>query len=91
MCIRHDEVRDITAKMLQEVCHDVTTEPALLPLDGERFIHRTANTSNDARVDISARGFWTRGQRAFVSLRIFDPMAACHRELSLEAAHHRNE
>ena len=91
VCIRHDEVRDITAKMLQEVCHDVTTEPILLPLDGERFIHRTANTSNDARVDVSARGFWTRGQRAFVDIRIFDPMAACHHQLSLEAAHQRNE
>ena len=52
---------------------------------------RTANTSNEARVDVSARGFWTNGQRAFFDVRIFDPTAACHRELSLEAAHRRNE
>ena len=91
VCIRHDEVRDLTASMLREVCQDVTTEPALLPLDGEHLRYRTANTSNEARVDVSARGFWVRGQRAFMDIRIFDPMAVCHRELPLEIAHHRNE
>ena len=91
VCIRHNEVRDLTASMLREVCRDVSTEPSLLPLEGERLRYRTANTTNDARVDVGARGFWTRGQKAFFDVRIFDPMAACHRELSLEAAHHRNE
>ena len=91
ICIRHDEVRDLTANMLKEVCHDVSTEPTLLPLEGEHLQYRTANTTNEARVDISARGFWTRGQKAFFDVRIFDPTATCHRELSLEAAHCRNE
>ena len=91
ICIRHDEVRDLTAKMLKEVCNDVSIEPRLLRLDGERLRYRTANVSNEARVDVSARGFWMRGQRAFLDIRIFDPMAACHRELSLHAAHLRNE
>ena len=91
ICVRHDEVRDLTAQMLKEVCHDVSVEPALLPLGGETFGYRTANMSSDARVDVSARGFWTRGQRAFFDIRIFDPMAPCHRALTLEAAHIRNE
>ncbi|KAG0720561.1 hypothetical protein GWK47_048266 [Chionoecetes opilio] len=91
VCIRHDEVRDLTASMLREVCQDVSTEPTLLPLDGELLRYRTANTAPEARVDICARGFWTRGQRTFLDIRIFDPMAASHRELSLEAVHHRNE
>ncbi|KAG0714909.1 hypothetical protein GWK47_013166 [Chionoecetes opilio] len=92
VCIRHDEVRDVTASMLREVCRDVSTEPTLLPLDGEHLQYRTANTANEARVDVSARGFWTRGRRAFMDIRIFDPMAACHRGIiSLEAAHKRNE
>lgn len=91
VCMRHDEVRDLTAKMLKEVCHDVTIEPQLLRLEGEQLVYLTANVSNDARVDISARGFWTRGQRAFFDVRIFNPMAQCHRNLSLEAAHRRNE
>ncbi|KAG0715208.1 hypothetical protein GWK47_012474 [Chionoecetes opilio] len=55
------------------------------------IVGRTANTAPEARVDICARGFWTRGQRTFLDIRIFDPMAVSHRELSLEAVHHRNE
>ncbi|KAG0728334.1 hypothetical protein GWK47_032694 [Chionoecetes opilio] len=91
VCIRHDEVRDVTASMLREVCRDVSTEPSLLPINGEQLQYRTANTANEARVDVSARGFWNRGQRAFMDIRIFDPMAACHRRISLEAAHQKNE
>ena len=91
VCIRHDEVRDLTANLLREICHDVTTEPSLLPLHGEHLRYRTANTTNEARVDISARGFWTPGQKAFMDIRIFDPMAACHRDNTLDAAHKRNE
>ena len=91
VCIRHDEIRDLTASLLREVCHDVTVEPSLLPLSGEVMQHRTANIANEARVDISARGFWLNGQRAFMDVRIFDPMAACYRNNSLEAAHKRNE
>ncbi|KAG0702073.1 hypothetical protein GWK47_025170 [Chionoecetes opilio] len=91
VCIRHDEVRDLTASMLREVCRDVSTEPTLLPLNGEHMQYRTANTANEARVDVSARGFWTRGQKAFMDIRIFDPMATCHRRISLVAAHQRNE
>ncbi|KAG0712875.1 hypothetical protein GWK47_017444 [Chionoecetes opilio] len=49
VCIRHDEVRDVTASMLREVCRDVSTEPTLLPIDGEQLQYRTANTANEAR------------------------------------------
>lgn len=91
ICMRHDEVRDVTAQMLKEVCHDVTVEPVLLPLQGEQLARNTSNTLNDARVDVSARGFWTRRQRAYFDIRIFDPMARCHRDLPLDAAHRRNE
>ena len=91
ICIRHDEIRDLTASLLRDVCHDVTVEPSLLPLHGEHLRYRTANTTNEARVDISARGFWRNGQKAFFDIRIFDPMAACHRGITLDAAHKRNE
>ncbi len=30
--IRHNEIRDITANLLTEVCHDVSVEPGLQPL-----------------------------------------------------------
>ena len=91
ICFRHDEIRDITASMLREICNDVTVEPSLLPLHGEHLQYRTANNANDELVDISTNGFWQRGQKTFVDIRIFDPMATCNRDLTLDAAHKRNE
>ena len=38
---RHNEIRDITATVLTEVCKDVEVEPLLTKLSGERFVHRT--------------------------------------------------
>ena len=37
--IRHNEIRDVTATLLSEVCHVVSTEPHLQPLNGEVFPH----------------------------------------------------
>ena len=37
LSIRHNEVRDLTADLLTEVCHDVEVEPHLQPLNTETF------------------------------------------------------
>ena len=57
--MRHNELRNFTASVMQEVCHDVALEPPLQPLDGEQ-LPGIANVTNEfeARLDISARGFW---------------------------------
>ena len=55
MCIRHDEVSDVTASMLRGVCRDVSTEPTFLLLDGEHMRYKTANTANEDWMDISSR------------------------------------
>ena len=89
--IRHDEVRDLTCEMIKEVCRCVTKEPTLQTLSGETFKYKTANTQNSARVDLMARGFWTRGQCAFFDVRIFEPTAPCYKNKSLEQAHRSNE
>ena len=47
--IRHNEIRDMTANLLTEICHNVATEPLLQPLTNA---HRTANTDANARLDI---------------------------------------
>ena len=38
---RHNELRDITAKFLSEVCKDIEVEPFLTTLTGEAFQQRT--------------------------------------------------
>ena len=33
-CIRYNEIRDLTADLLSEVCHNVSIEPHLQPVQG---------------------------------------------------------
>ena len=54
----HNEVRDLTANLMTEVCHDVCIEPTLQPLTGEVLSNATAISDNGARLDIAANGFW---------------------------------
>ena len=63
--IRHNEIRDITATLLTEVCSNVNTEATLQPLSGEQMSNLSANTDDGARVDIRARGFWNTSQDSF--------------------------
>ena len=52
--IRHNDIRDLTAKILREVCNDVEVEAKLIPLTGEQLQYRSAITGDEARLDI----FW---------------------------------
>ena len=89
--IRHNEVRDITANLLTEVCHSVTTEPHLQPVDREVFHHQSANREDNTRVDISARGFWSPSQVAFFDVRVFNPNAPSNRSASIPSTYRRHE
>ena len=73
--IRHNDIRDLTARLLSEVCHDVQVEPHLQPLTGEVLHYRTAVLEDDARVDIRAAGFWgCRHHRSFFDVRVFNDL-----------------
>jgi len=56
----HNELCDLTAGWLHEVCHDVAVEPSLQPLTGEFVNPASANCHEDACADVHARGFWGR-------------------------------
>ena len=74
--LRHNEVRDLTAKLMSEVCHEVCTEPHLQPLTGEALNGASAITTDGARLDVAANGFWGgRHERAFFDVRVFNPLA----------------
>ena len=89
--IRHNEIRDITASLLTEVCNNVATEPALQPLNGENMTARSADTDDVARVDIRARGFWNRSQDAFFEVRVFYPNASSNRSTNATSVYRRHK
>ena len=90
--MRHNEVRDITATLLTEVCHGVTTEPHLQPLSGESLSYHSAITEDGPRLDVAVYGFGGgRFERAFVDVRVFNPSAQSKRQVSLSSVYRRNE
>ena len=79
MAQRHDLVRNLLTSLVSEVCKNVQVEPHLQPLNNEVMNLRSATTSSDARLDVKAGGFWSRGVRAFFDVRV-TPDAAIFKE-----------
>ena len=63
---RHNKIRHITDTLLQEVAHNIHTEPILQPLTGEVLRGKFANTEDAGRVDVKCTGFWNVHQDAFL-------------------------
>ena len=78
--IRHNEIRDITATLLTEVCHDVCVEPDLQPVTTDQLSGASANRQDGARLDISANGIWGgRFQKTYFDVRVLNPHAPTNR------------
>ena len=74
--IRHNEIRDEMAKLMDEVCYDVSIEPNLQPLQSERFDNKSTTREDEARLDIKANGLWeSRFTRTFFDVKVFNPHA----------------
>ena len=81
--LRHNEIRDLTADLLAEVCSDVCMEPEQMRL-------ASTTVEDGARVDIRARilgqGFWgCPQQRAFFYIKVFNPNAQTNRQHPLSS------
>ena len=89
--IRHNDLRDLNANLLTEVCKDVDIEPQLVLVTGQIFENRTTNTNNEGRVDIKSRGFWVKDQQPFLDVRVFDPNANRYLNKALPQCYIKNE
>ena len=67
--MRHNELGDIEAELLNTVCKDVQIEPVLRDITRE-VSNPGANKSADARLDIHAGGFWRKCSSAFFDVRV---------------------
>jgi len=76
---------DFTAAALSEVCHDVAIKPVLQPLSGESFCYATANVEDEARLDVSVRGFWGHHQKTFFDVQVFNPTALSYRDTAVSS------
>ena len=86
--IRNNELRELTANWLKQVCHDVSMEPSLLPLNGELIATSSANCSDSARTDIM-HGASGAGDK--IDVRVFHPNALSYRQAQVASLFHRHE
>ena len=90
--MRHNELRDLEAELLNIVCNDVQVEPVLQDISGEQ-LNGGSNRAPDARLDIRARGFWECQRSAFFDVRVCHPNADSYKDLELRQVYkiHENE
>ena len=89
--MRHNDIRHFEANLLKRVCNDVEIEPPLQPLTNEH-LERGAINTDSTRLDVRARGFWRRGQNAFIDVvRVTNPGAATQSQKLIEKILQKNE
>ena len=75
---------------MKEVADDVQLEPHLIPV-GNVQLENGTNTTNQARLDIAARGIWSSHERTLFDVRITHPFALSNRNKTIEALLAGNE
>ena len=90
--MRHNQIRNITAKFLKDICSDFYVEPELRQLSGDQFEARTINKYDDARLNISVREVFRHFcQKAFFVVSLFNPMVMRYKNMGLSKCYRVNE
>ena len=87
---RHDALKETEADLLKEVCRNVETEPGMQPTRSD-MLNASANTTDQARLDIAATGLWSRFERTFFDVRVTHPNAPSNRSMTLKQLYAKNE
>ena len=82
---RHNGIQNLLTSLLSKVCKDVDVKPHLLPIDSEVFNLRSTVTSPEARLDIKAGSFWSRGETAFFDVCRTHVNSTCNQNKSTES------
>ena len=89
--VRHNKIRDFDGSLLKTILNDVECEPPLQPVINKNGYLKTAILTDDARLDIRARGFWREGQNAFFDVRVTNADCASQEDSSIKAVLRSNE
>ena len=72
--IRHNEIRDLTAALLSEVCHNVSAEPHLQPMTSEVMSGSTLSEYPEW-CTIGCCSRWILGESVRTGVKVFNPYA----------------
>ena len=85
--LRHNEIRDLTATLLTEVCSQVCIEPELQPIHNPDEFH--LSTSNTG---IAMNGCWgSHSERCFIDVHVFNPLAPSNSSSLLSSTFKKHE
>ena len=77
----HNELCAFTATLLSEVCPDVAIEPDLQLLSSETMQYHSANATDEAHLNVKARGFWaSKYSQDYFDAKFFNPCAKTYRK-----------
>ena len=88
--LRHNAVRDTAHEIMKGICKDVRSEPPLLPVTGEQLAEGS-NCKDGARADVSAIGLWIPLNRAFLDIRVFNPLAQTNWSMTIDEMYKSHE
>ena len=90
--MRHNEIRDLLANLLTDVCHNVTLEPHLQPLSGESLSSSSTTREENARLDVGVNRFWGgRFEQAYIDVRVFNTHAPSNVSSQVSSTYRRHE
>ena len=89
--IRHNDLRDLTANLLSNVCNDVEIEPKLLLLLVKIFQIEQQILALKQDLISDQGGFWVKGQEAFFDIKVFDLNAKRYLNSALPQCYVQNE
>ena len=90
--IRHNEICDLTANLLAEVCSEVCIKPHLQPTTPDQLSGATTNSQDGARLDVSANGVWGgRFQKTYFDVQVFTSHAPSNKNQSHSACYRKHE
>ena len=89
--MRHDNIRDFLAALISKTQNDVQTEPPLQKISVDAVPNEIGNSTDEARLDIRAKGFWRAGQDAFFDVRVTNPLSASTMKVPLDKIYDKHE
>ena len=89
--LRHNDLRDTEARLLDEIAYDVQIEPELQDLSENIQLAPGSNTAQGARLDIAARGVYSRRDRTFFDVRVTNPHCMTNRGKTLPQVYAEHE
>ena len=79
--IRYDEIRNLIAKLMDDICDSVGVEPKVQPLSDEKLKYKMANQDENGHLDVIAHNFWGHDmQNAYFDIRVINPLARSYRD-----------